>query len=158
MTLKIVFIGNPICGDDGIGPYLYNKIKNNNEITKLKNLKLYELGVIGLDLISFVEDDDQLIIVDAVITKNKKNIGKVIKLGEKDLKKNINLVSMHDFGVEQTSAVLRIYKPKLKEIIVIGILINETKIFNTSLSLELKKKIPEIKKEVCSIITKIHHN
>ncbi|MBN1502369.1 hydrogenase maturation protease [Candidatus Woesearchaeota archaeon] len=150
MDVKVVFIGNILMGDDGIGPYLYNELK---DYPKLKEVKMYELGVIGLDLINFIEKDDRLVIVDAVYSKG--NIGEVVLLREKDLSKDLKLVSMHDFGVEQTSTILRMYQPDLKEIKIIGIKVDKINRISDKLSDGLMKKIPKIKERVLSYILKI---
>ena len=57
--------------------------------------------MIGFDLISFVEDDDKLIIIDAI--KSDSEIGEVNVLGEDDLSKDLSVVSQHDFGIEQSA-------------------------------------------------------
>jgi hydrogenase maturation protease len=149
-NIKVVFVGNPLGGDDGIGPYLYNELKNSPQ---LKRYQLLELGVIGFDLISYIDDGDILIIVDAVYSE--KDIGQVVILEEKDLSKGISLISMHDFGVEQTALILRQYKPTLKKIKVIGINVQHANAFTDELSPDLKKKIPKIKKEVVNNIVQI---
>jgi hydrogenase maturation protease len=149
-NVKVVFIGNPLGGDDGIGPFLYNELKNSPQ---LKKYQLLELGVIGFDLISYIDDRDILIIVDAVYSQ--KDIGQVVILEEKDLSKDISLVSMHDFGVEQTVTILRRYKPTLKKINVIGVYVQRINAFTDELSDDLKKMIPKIKKDVVKYIIQI---
>ena len=150
MAIKIIFVGNPLGGDDGIGPYLYDQLKDDS---KLKDFKMLELGVIGLDMISYIEDNDKLIIVDAV--RSEKNIGDVILLGENDLSKDLNLVSQHDFGVEQTATILRLHMPKLKKINIIGIKVSNIKSFTDKLSNDIMTKIPEIKEKVIKHIIQI---
>jgi hydrogenase maturation protease len=155
-AVKVVFIGNPLVGDDGIGPYLYTELK---DTPVLKGFQLMELGVIGLDLISYVEDNDTLIIVDAV--HSKKDIGKVRILSEEDLTPDLSLVSQHDFGVEQTAAVLRAYKPELNSIKIVGINVSNIQVFHDKLSDELIQKMPIIKKDVLQSILQIaksHHS
>lgn len=149
-NIKVVFIGNPLGGDDGIGPFLYQQLKDN---PRLQGFELLELGVIGFDLLSYIDDNDTLIIVDALISK--KDIGKVVLLEEKDLSKEISLISQHDFGVEQTAVILRRYKPTLKKIYVIGVSIRKTTAFTDTLSDELKKRITRIKKDVVEYIIQI---
>jgi len=179
-NLKVVFIGNPLGGDDGIGPFLYNELKDH---PSLKGYELLELGVIGLDLISYVEENDTLVIVDAFHSKKPKkpsgtskpskeettenikdisdfdmgevDVGDVVLLEEKELTADFNLVSQHDFGVEETVAVLRAYTPGLKKIYVIGIKVSRLNAFTDKLSEELTKKIPEIRDEVIKHILRV---
>jgi len=147
---KVIFVGNIFGGDDGIGPYLYNELKNHPDLQKYE---LLELGVIGLDLLSFVEEGDTLIIVDAVHSQKKH--GKVILLEEKDLSKDIKLLSQHDFGVEQTVALLRASQPELKKMSIIGIQVGRLRSFSDTLSDEILKKLPQIKKDVVNFIIQI---
>ncbi|MCL7474637.1 MAG: hydrogenase maturation protease [Methanosarcinales archaeon] len=147
MSTKIVFIGNMLGGDDGIGPFLYNELKDDPD---LKDFELLELGVIGFDLISYVEYDDKLIIVDAVHSEN--NVGEVILIDENDLSQELSLVSQHDFGVEQTAAILRAYAKDLKRIVVVGIKVKQTNAFTDKLSDELMNKMQTIRAEVVDLI------
>ncbi|MFH1849678.1 MAG: hydrogenase maturation protease [archaeon] len=142
MPVKVVFVGNPLGGDDGIGPRLYTELRDRPE---LKEFQILEFGVVGFDLISYVEDDDRLIIVDAVHSKGI--IGEVVVLKEKDLSA-VSPVSMHDFGIEQTAAMLRAYKPDISDVCVVGITVNNLKAFHDGLSDEITGQIPRIKEEV----------
>ncbi|MCD4844706.1 MAG: hydrogenase maturation protease [Methanosarcinales archaeon] len=149
MTTKVIFVGSILRGDDGIGPFLYNELKDHPE---LRGFEMLELGVIGFDMISYIEEGDRLIIVDAVHTI--KDIGKVVVLKEKDLSQELSLVSQHDFGVEQTAALLRRYIKDLQPITVIGINVTETASFIDVLSKEIMTMIPGIKTEVVKKIIK----
>jgi len=64
-------------------------------------------------------------------------------------------VSQHDFGVEQTAAILRTYMPDLHKINIVGILVSKTQPFSDKLSPELMKKIEHIKKEVVDKILEV---
>lgn len=148
--IKIFFIGNPFGGDDGIGPYLYNELKNHSDLQKFEIL---EMGVIGFDLVSYVDDDDKLIIVDAVHSDAEP--GKVILLNEEDLSKDLSVVSQHDFGVEQTATILRAYKPDLAKIAIVGVQVKKTKTFSDTLSDELISNMEQIKKDVVTQILSV---
>ncbi len=150
MSTKVVFIGNLLGGDDGIGPFLYNELKDE---PRLRGFELLELGVIGFDLISYVEENDKLIIVDAVHSET--DIGDVVLIGEDDLSKELSLVSQHDFGVEQTAAILRAYSKDLKTIAVVGIKVKQINAFSDKLSDELMNRIQTIKNEVVNLIIQV---
>lgn len=149
MAIKVVFIGNPLMGDDGIGPYLYKELK---EDTRLKDFELMELGVIGLGLVNYIGDNDKLIIVDALCSDGCE--GKAVLLSEKDLTADMRLVSQHDFGVEQAAELIRSWKPKLRGISLVGIKIKKAKKFSDRLSPGLMKQIPRLKKEAVRLILK----
>ena len=71
--VKVIFVGNPMVGDDRIGPYLYRELKNHPE---LRHLDMTEL--VAGDILSC--NDDELVIIDAVKTEGK--IGKVVLKNE----------------------------------------------------------------------------
>jgi hydrogenase maturation protease len=145
MAVKIFFIGNPFGSDDGIGPYLYEQLKDNKQ---LEGFDLMEMGVIGFDLMSYIKENDTVLIVDAVKSDSRQNTGNVVVLGEKDLKESVSLVSQHDFGIEETSAMLRRFMPNLKQISVIGINVSRLQPFSNKLSSKLLKNIEIIKEDV----------
>lgn len=145
MVYKVIFIGNPLGGDDGIGPRLYQELKDDK---RLAPFELLELGVVGLDMISYVDEGDHLIVVDAIKTGNEEEVGKVRLLEEADLKPELKVVSQHDFGVEETAAVLHAHLPGLAPIILIGIAVAHIQEFSVTLSDELEQALLSIKDKV----------
>ena len=147
MNTKIVFIGNILGGDDGIGPYLYNnELKDHDQ---LKGFELIEGGVMGLDLLSCIEKNDHLIIVDAVNSSD--SVGEVFIINEKDLRNQTSLVSQHDFGAEKTCRIIRFFDPTVR-IDIIGICVKRISAFDNRLSEEILNKIPDIKEKVIKSI------
>ncbi|MCF7860719.1 hydrogenase maturation protease [Candidatus Woesearchaeota archaeon] len=153
MAVKVIFVGNIFGGDDGIGPTLYKELADH---PALKDLTLMELGVIGFDMLSYVEDDDKLIIVDAVrLSDGTGKPGDVVLLNEDDLSQDLSVVSQHDFGIEQTASILRAFKPNLASINIIGIKVSNIKAFSDVLSKDLLSKMDTIKKDVISLIKRL---
>ena len=149
MVIKIIFIGNQLGGDDGIGPYLYNELKGNDQ---LKGFKLIEGGVLGLDLLSYIEENDHVIIVDAVHSSNA--AGEVFNIDKNDLLTQTSLVSQHDFGVEETFRVIRFFDPTIR-IDIIGIRVKQISAFSDKLSDEIIQRIPNIKLKVIKSIIEL---
>jgi hydrogenase maturation protease len=147
MTVKVFFIGNTLGGDDGIGPYLYNELKDN---PKLNDFTLMEMGVIGIDLISYIEENDKVIIVDAV--KSNRKPGEVFVLDEDAISKDISIYSLHDLGVEQTASLLRKLKPGLNPIKIIAIEVENLEPYSDKMSDILVTNMDSIKKEVINNI------
>jgi hydrogenase maturation protease len=158
MGVKVFFIGNAFGSDDGIGPHLYSLLKDDS---RLKHFELMELGVIGFDLLSYIEENDKVIIVDAVkiddtdATKAMKYIGDITIIEENELQPSVTLVSQHDFGVEETAVMMRKYMPNLKRICVVGIKVTKLQPFGNKLSATIHKKIDTIKEDVVKNIIKI---
>jgi len=138
--LKAIFAGNRIGGDDAVAGHVYDALKG-----KINGIEMLEVGVMGVDLISLVKEDDYLIVVDAV---KAGSVGKVLLLKEEQLAGNDSVMSQHDFGMEQTLKMLRAYMPKLPEIKIVGITIKEAKPLAKELSKEMKEKLPYVVKEV----------
>lgn len=151
MGVKIIFVGNSLMGDDGIGPRLYSELKDSSG---MESFELLELGVIGFDMISYVFDDDQLIIVDAVQMKEHR-FGEVVLLEEKDFSTDLRVISQHDFGVENTSAMLRLFRPGLKNITLVGVCVGSVSGPSDKLSDEMEQSLPRIKEEVSKMILSI---
>jgi hydrogenase maturation protease len=152
MTIKIFFIGNSFGSDDGIGPYLFNVLKDDK---RLAGFELMEMGVIGFDLLSYIESKDTVIVVDAVKideslepTEDEEHVGEVVVIEEEDLQSNVTLVSQHDFGVEETATMMRKYMPNLEKICVVGIKVSKLQPFGNKLSKKLHERINSIKEEV----------
>ena len=68
--------------EDETGTYIFNS-KDNCMAEYIP--KMMEAGVIGIDLAAYIEDDDKVIIIDAV--KSGKNPGEVFILDEKVMQK-----------------------------------------------------------------------
>jgi len=149
MVTKVLFIGNRIAGDDGIGSRLYDELKDE---PKLKDVKIIEAGVMGLDIISYFEETDRLIFVDAIHLENNKNIGDVILFSEDRLPKEVKVLSQHDFGLEQTLSLLRVAMPRLEKTNIIGIVVGDVKVMVRGLSKELEKNLGKIKDDVLNKI------
>jgi hydrogenase maturation protease len=140
MPIKVVFVGNPMVGDDGIGNLLYSQL---NDDPRLSGMNLFEAG--ASDLISLVRADDRLVLVDAV--RSPKDLGNVTVFTEEDLPTSSSPVSAHDFGIEQSLGLLRLLHPRLPPITVIGI--NVVAITPMcGLSPQLVQRIPAIREQV----------
>ncbi|MFH1721294.1 MAG: hydrogenase maturation protease [Candidatus Altiarchaeota archaeon] len=153
MSVKVLFVGNPLAGDDGIGPHLYDEL---NDHPSLKNFDLVQSGVMGLDIIPSLKEDDRLLIVDAI--RSKDGFGEVVLVGEKQISSGFFPISPHDFGAEQTIKMVRALMPDFKEIQIIGVKINLTEEFKDSLSPILQEKLPVIKEKVLESILKATNN
>jgi len=159
MGVMVFFIGNPFGSDDGIGPHLYNELKDDK---RLEGFELMEMGVIGFDLLSYIESNDTVMIVDAVKIdessdppEDEEHVGEVIVIEEQGLQSNLTLVSQHDFGVEETATMMRKYMPDLKRICVVGIKVSKLQPFGNHLSKRLYGQMGGIRREVVENILKI---
>ncbi len=106
--IKMIFIGNPLWGDDGVGPYLLDLFSSrlgSGGNAKWQGLPAVILsgGTGGLNLLNFMDGANQIFFFDAINTQGKP--GDVYKIPASALE-DWPAQSSHDFGLEQ---VLRLY-------------------------------------------------
>jgi len=137
--ITVIFLGNPLRGDDGIGPAVYQKMKTmNNSGT----LRLIESGGDAFGILEYLIDRDPVVIVDCARMGQKP--GEIVKFFVNDenlsiIEKNI---SLHGFGFGE---IYRLAK-SMGEIVsctLIGIE-PESIEFNQGLSNTVKSRIPKI--------------
>jgi len=63
MSTAVIALGNPLRGDDGIGPVLLERLRERDLST---GVELRDLGDGGFDLLHALSDADRTVIVDAV--------------------------------------------------------------------------------------------
>jgi hydrogenase maturation protease len=63
MSILLLGIGNIIMGDDGIGPHLINRMRN--DYIFMPGIMLLDGGTLGLDLLHYLQGITCLVIVDA---------------------------------------------------------------------------------------------
>jgi hydrogenase maturation protease len=141
MAVKVAFVGNPLAGDDGIGPLLYKELVQD---PRLVGCTLLDAGVAGLGLIESVHEGDELIIIDAVAAAEE--IGAVVLLDPDELYGS-QPVSAHDLSVRESVLLLRGLMPNVN-IRVLGITVDSSNTIQPHLSSQLVQALPEIKAQV----------
>lgn len=103
--IKIIGCGNILRRDDGIGVYVIEELK---KMPLSKNVELIDAGTRSLDMISFLEGAEKVIIVDGV--KSQAKYGTIYRVdidGEKIDTEHLEHVSTHELNWEDTLAVGR---------------------------------------------------
>lgn len=144
--MKVIFIGNELGGDDGIGPYLYKKLRDD---IRLKNIEMLNLGTAGIDLVSYIEEKDRVVIVDAVIGEP---VGELCMLEELE---TIKAYSQHDFGPEYAIEVISSVYPEVSFHFV-GIKVKDIKVYSESFSEELTDRLEEIRERLTKQILMLY--
>ena len=62
--IAVFFVGNRLMLDDGVGPAAYDLIRE--EYVLPRNVDMFDVGCMSLDMISKVDEYDFMITVDAV--------------------------------------------------------------------------------------------
>ncbi|MBI4284152.1 MAG: hydrogenase maturation protease [Chloroflexi bacterium] len=104
-TIKIIGCGNILRRDDGIGVYVLEELK---KIPLAENVELIDAGTRGMDIFSFLEGAQKVIIVDGV--KGRGRPGDIYRAdidGEAIDTGDLNYFCIHDFNWEDALVIGR---------------------------------------------------
>ena len=139
----ILGLGNPILTDDGVGIKIARKLKEENP-----GLEVIETSEAGITLLDLIVGCNKLIIIDSIKTDRGKP-GELYKLELKNLKPTMDFSSSHNIGIITAFELgrrLGYRMPKHTSIYAVEIRDNTT--FSEKCTLELKKRIPFIAKQI----------
>ena len=92
--IAVFCVGNRLHLDDGVGPAVYDAVLERFEVPE--NVDLYDLGVLTMDMINYVESYDVLISVDA-IEHSGEEPGTVLRGTPEDIAPSLGAnMSLHD--------------------------------------------------------------
>lgn len=92
--IAVLCVGNKLLLDDGIGPAVYNEVRERFDVPG--NVDLYDVGCLSLDFLSYVDRYDVLITVDAVDGTHEKP-GTVFRFSPEDMARHSGaMASLHD--------------------------------------------------------------
>ncbi len=142
MTKTVILgCGNTLMGDDGVGIRVIERLQ---EMKLPENVEVIEAGVGGMSILSWIEDADKAIIVDAVQTGNEPP-GTVYEFTDKELPpSDMFMLSLHDLNLVDTINVGRVVQKMPEEIIIIGVEVKRVAEFTKELTPEVEGAIPEV--------------
>lgn len=111
MNILVLGLGNVLMNDDAIGVLTVQRLQN--EYRFPAGVKVVDGGTLGLDLLPFIEDADQLLIIDAL--EMQAVPGTVFRLeGEEVPRAFASKLSVHQMGLQDLLAVadLQGYAPR----------------------------------------------
>jgi hydrogenase maturation protease len=145
-------IGNEVLTDDGIGPKIAGRLKDN---FSKKDIDFSTTFIGGLELLDYVQDYDTVIFIDAIRTKDGIP-GTVYHLSPEDFDTTLHLSSVHDISFLTSIALGKKLGLKMPEFIhIIAVEIVEDKIFNNDFSPQIQEKYEEIYDEIKIITERI---
>ena len=128
-------IGNILISDEGIGIHVINHIKSNS--ISEQDYDILDGGTGGFNLLYIISEYENVIIVDAIMDKEK--TGTISVRHPKYSKDYPDMLSAHDFGLKAMIDSL-IFMNKLPNIIIVTVSINcSLKEIKLDISSELKK-------------------
>ena len=142
IKMKVLFCGNAIMGDDGIGHAVLDALKKDKRSI---GLELIEVMWGGLSILDHFASDEKVVIIDAM--QFGKEPGTIFRINFNELPADdeLNFTTMHDLGVVEAINLGKSVMPEKipKEIIFIGIQISTVTEFRKISGLFMIK-IPEI--------------
>ena len=139
--MKILGCGNTLMGDDGVGIRVIERLQ---EMKLPESIEIIDAGVGGMAILSWIEDADKVVIVDAVQTGNEP-AGTVYMFTDKELPpSDMFMLSLHDLNLVDTINVGRVVQKMPDEIVIIGVEVKRVAEFTKELTPEVEGAIPEV--------------
>ncbi len=140
-VIKVLGCGNTLVGDDGVGIRVIERLQ---QMKLPENVEIIEAGVGGMMILSWIEDADKIIIIDAVQTGNEPP-GTVYEFTEKELPpSDMFMLSLHDLNLVDTLNIGKLVQKMPDEIIIIGIEVKRIAEFTREVTPEVEAAIPEV--------------
>ena len=131
----ILGIGNILRKDDGVGIHVINKLRAKDLPA---GVKLLDGGTAGLDLLTYLEDIDRLIIVDAILADG--NPGTISVLPAEKLNSGKSSFSVHSHGIADIIDMSAALWKRL-EAVIIGIIPKDCESYEIGLSEEVEDSV-----------------
>jgi len=144
-VIRVLGMGNILNGDDGIGVHVLNELRRK---CLPENIELIDIGSQVLDILSFCDGAEKIIIIDAARNGNKP--GHIYHIGTNDLSHSSSFpMVLHNFKL---SHILRTSKKIfgkdfLKRIVIIGVEVN-----NIEPKIGLSKRMVEVMSRLVVLI------
>ncbi|MDD3520342.1 MAG: hydrogenase maturation protease [Actinomycetota bacterium] len=145
---KIIGFGNIYMGDDAIGPLIIDELRKDKTFENSDNVVLFDCETSGIDLIFMVNENEEIIIIDAIDAGQE--VGEIITFDINDVdtfvSSRIKSYSMHDIALAEVFNIMKSMNIKINATL-IGIK-PKTIELGDGLSKEIESKIPAIIKAV----------
>lgn len=149
VAVKLIFVGNLLAGDDGVAIRLHDLVAHDD---RLSGCEFLELGVAGLDVLSYVSGADTVILIDALRSQGSQPV----LLSEDALDDTVVVASQHELGIAQTVRLLRALYASMPSIMVIGIPVEKT-LPVYGLSEQLEQRLPDLAAQLVLLLQDALH-
>lgn len=150
--ILILGVGNFLMGDEGIGVHFIHEIINQK--IYFENADVIDGGVGGFALMSYFDEYDHIVFVDA--TMDGKPSGTVSEIKPRFASDFPKALSAHDFGLKDMIESQFILG-KMPELYLFTISIPEIRPMTIELSSEVRAAIPELIEKVGGLVEEIGH-
>jgi hydrogenase maturation protease len=139
MKQVVLGIGNPIIGDDGVAFHVIEALQAD---PPPGDVTLTSADVSGLAILDLITGFDEVVIVDAIQTRNGIP-GDIYRLGLEDFRVTKHTISPHDVDLPTALDIGKILKISLPtKISLVGIEIPDAYEFSTTLSHSVSDAVP----------------
>jgi hydrogenase maturation protease len=151
--IGIIGLGNPLRHDDGIGIELLGFLQKEKD-KSYKDAELIDAGTGGMNLLHLLSRFDVVILIDAVDFKGKPGETRLFTLAEIQQKKTPIRLSTHESDFINVLAFSKQLNELPQRLYVFGVQPYDLS-FGIGLSIQLKKRLPIIKKSLKKEIKKV---
>jgi len=138
VRLLILGLGNVLCGDDGLGAVVVDRLTERYEIPE--GMSVLDGGTLGLSLLPHIEDAERVILVDAINAEAPP--GSFVRLDGDDVGPAVaGRLSVHQVGVADLLDAAR-WRGRLPEELVLLGLVPETLEVGVTLSARVEEGLP----------------
>jgi hydrogenase maturation protease len=117
MTITVLGMGNVLRRDEGLGIRALEQIQA--QYTLPEELQLVDGGTLGLDLLSYLEEAEKLLILDAALTEGPP--GTLLRITGNEVPAFLGMrTSLHEVALTDLLAVARLRGNEPGEVVVLG--------------------------------------
>ena len=141
MKTLVLGLGNPICGDDGVGIRIAEALKDK---VADPQVEVAETTAAGLGLLDLMAGYQRIIITDAIRTRNGVP-GQVYRLGLSDLPGPVHCATLHDVDLATALELGRRLGMEMpREVIVFAVEVADTTTFLEGCTPDVERAVPEV--------------
>jgi hydrogenase maturation protease len=139
-SVLILGVGNPLAGDDGVGVKAIEALAAAGNLPE--GVRLLDVGVLGIDILAWVQPQEPVVILDAVHGKGEP--GTLYRLGLDEIEAPAEPpLSVHDLGVAHALQAARLMGRPLHGML-IGVEPARIETFTTGLSPAVAAALPAL--------------
>jgi len=150
IPLLVLGLGNVLCSDDGIGPAAVHLLMRRYEVPE--GVRVLDGGTLGLSLLPYIEDAEQVLLVDAV--RADRPPGSFVRLEGDEVEPAIlHRLSVHQVGVADLLDGARWLERYPAQLILLG-LVPETVELGLARSAAVEAQLPAL---IARIVAEARH-
>jgi hydrogenase maturation protease len=139
--VRILGVGNVLCTDDGLGPYVIKALEAQFEFPE--GVEVLDVGTPGLDFTPYLADARMVIVLDTVKGEQPPGTLRLLRDGEIVAKPPPSRMSPHEPGLREALMATELAEMSPEEILLIGVIPESTE-QGTKLTEAVKSAVPSV--------------